>query len=58
MNKAEANSAWAKDRDHVLHPYSDFSTFHDEGSQVFEQAEGMYVTDTEGRKLLDGIAGL
>lgn len=58
MNKPDANSAWAKDRDHVLHPYTDFSTFKDEGSQVIESARGMYVTDTEGRKLLDGIAGL
>ena len=58
MTKPDANSAWAKDRDHVLHPYTDFSTFKDEGSQVIEGARGMYVTDTDGRKLLDGIAGL
>ena len=58
MTKANTNSAWAKDRAHVLHPYTDFSTFQEEGSQVISGAEGMYVTDTEGRKLLDGIAGL
>ena len=58
MNQLPANSAWEKDRRHVLHPYTDFSTFHAEGSQVIETASGMYVTDTDGRKLLDGIAGL
>ena len=58
MNRPDANSAWAKDRAHVLHPYTDFSSFHATGSQVIEQAEGMYVTDSDGRKLLDGIAGL
>lgn len=58
MNVADANSAWAKDRAHVLHPYTDFDTFKDEGSQVITGAEGMYVTDSDGRKLLDGIAGL
>ena len=58
MNKREANSAWAKDRAHVLHPYTDFSTFKDEGSQVITGAEGVHVTDSEGRRLLDGIAGL
>ena len=58
MNRPDANSAWAKDRAHVLHPYTDFATFHDEGSQVIDSASGMYVTDTDGRKLLDGIAGL
>ncbi len=56
MNKQ--TSAWEKDRAHVLHPYSDFSTFADEGSQVIEKAEGIYVTDSNGRRLLDGIAGL
>ena len=58
MGNHEANSAWAKDRAHVLHPYTDFSTFHDEGSQVISDAEGMYVMDTDGNQLLDGIAGL
>lgn len=58
MTIADANSAWAKDRAHVLHPYTDFSTFKTEGSQVITGAEGMYVTDSDGRKLLDGIAGL
>ena len=58
MNKPDANSAWAKDRAHVLHPYTDFTSFHDEGSQVIDGASGMHVTDTDGRKLLDGIAGL
>jgi adenosylmethionine-8-amino-7-oxononanoate aminotransferase len=58
MNKPDANSAWAKDRDHVLHPYTDFSTFKTNGSQVITGASGMYVTDSDGRKLLDGIAGL
>ncbi len=50
--------AWKQDKSHVLHPYSDFSTFSEEGSQVIEKAEGLYVTDSNGRRLLDGIAGL
>ncbi len=58
MTTPDANSAWAKDRNHVLHPYTDFATFKDEGSQVIETAKGLYVTDTDGRRLLDGIAGL
>ncbi|KNG92846.1 aminotransferase [Pseudaestuariivita atlantica] len=55
---AEANSAWAKDKAHVLHPYTDFASFHDEGSQVITGADGMHVTDTDGRKFIDAIAGL
>lgn len=51
-------TAWAKDRDHVLHPYTDFSSFAKTGSQIIEKAKGMHVTDDKGRTLLDGIAGL
>lgn len=51
-------TAWAMDRAHVLHPYSDFSTFATEGSQIIEKAKGMYITDGHGRRVLDGIAGL
>lgn len=54
----DANSAWAKDRAHVLHPYTDFSSFSDEGSQVITGAQGMYVTDSDGNRHLDAIAGL
>jgi len=58
MNQTSANSAWAKDRAHVLHPYSDFSTFRDEGSQIIERASGMHVVDSDGKSYLDAIAGL
>jgi adenosylmethionine-8-amino-7-oxononanoate aminotransferase len=58
MTMNNQTSAWEKDRNHVLHPYSDFSTFAEEGSQVIEKAEGLYVTDSDGRRYLDGIAGL
>ncbi|MEH6576993.1 MAG: aminotransferase [Amphritea sp.] len=52
------NDCWEMDRDHFIHPYTDFSTFQDEGSQVITRAEGAYVTDSEGNQYLDGIAGL
>lgn len=50
--------AWEKDRAHLLHPYTDFSNFASVGSQIIERAEGMYVIDSDGNRLLDGIAGL
>ncbi|MEO5759403.1 MAG: aminotransferase class III-fold pyridoxal phosphate-dependent enzyme, partial [Mesorhizobium sp.] len=58
MTVPRSASAWEMDRAHVLHPYSDFSSFAGEGSQIIEKAKGMYVTDTEGHRILDGIAGL
>ena len=54
----DAQSVWQMDRDHVIHPYTDFSTFAEEGSQVITGAEGAYVVDAEGNRFLDGIAGL
>jgi adenosylmethionine-8-amino-7-oxononanoate aminotransferase len=58
MNRQNARTAWDMDRDHLIHPYTDFATFKDEGSQVIENASGVHVTDSTGRRLLDGIAGL
>lgn len=56
--RPNTRSAWEMDRAHVLHPYTDFTSFAETGSQIIACAEGMYVTDTDGRRLLDGIAGL
>lgn len=58
LSPAGNRTAWAKDKDHVLHPYTDFSSFARTGSQIIEKAQGMHVTDDKGRRLLDGIAGL
>ena len=58
MTHHDKTGAWEKDRAHLLHPYADFSSFASEGSQIIERADGMYVTDTLGNRLLDGIAGL
>ncbi len=58
MTTHPKSTAWAQDRDHLLHPYADFSTFHDQGSQVISGASGMHVNDDQGRQFLDGIAGL
>jgi adenosylmethionine-8-amino-7-oxononanoate aminotransferase len=46
------------DRDHFIHPYTDFSIFPQEGSQVISEARGVTVIDEQGREYLDAIAGL
>lgn len=53
-----AKQIWEMDKKHFIHPYNDFSTFADEGSQIISKADGMYVTDADGRSYLDAIAGL
>jgi adenosylmethionine-8-amino-7-oxononanoate aminotransferase len=51
-------SHWQQDKDHFIHPYTDFSTFAQEGSQVISKASGMHVTDNQGNQFVDAIAGL
>lgn len=54
----EATAAWAADRAHLLHPWTNFATFKDRGSFIVSGARGVHVHDTSGRAYLDGMAGL
>ena len=47
-----------KDRDHIIHPWTDFSTFKEEGSEIFAESEGVYVYNSDGERFIDGIGGL
>ncbi len=58
MRKTDAQALWRMDRDHFIHPYTDFATFGEEGSQIITQADGVHITDAGGQRFLDGIAGL
>ena len=58
QNSGNENTVWDMDRQHFIHPYSDFSTFKQEGSHVVCEAEGVFVKDTQGRRFLDAIGGL
>lgn len=57
-NDQPEDHAWQADKDHFIHPYTDFTTFAREGSQVIREASGVTVTDTDGKTYLDAIAGL
>ena len=46
------------DRDHYIHPWTDFSVFKEKGSLVIAESEGAYVFDSDGKRYLDGIGGL
>ncbi len=54
----DAHDLWTKDRDHVVHGWADFGTFHETGSEILVEGEGPYVWDVDGRKLIDGIGGV
>lgn len=46
------------DAEHHLHPFSDNGLLARKGTRIITRAEGVYVWDAEGRKLLDAFAGL
>lgn len=48
----------ALDRAHHLPPFTDFKALGEEGSRIITHAEGVYIFDSEGRRILDGMAGL
>jgi len=49
---------WEQDKDHYIHPWTDFSTFQNEGSMIMSKSKGIYVYDSEGKQYIDGIGGL
>ncbi|MGM0856423.1 MAG: aspartate aminotransferase family protein [Pseudomonadota bacterium] len=48
----------ALDRQHHLHPFTDFKSLGEEGSRIITHAEGVYIYDSQGNRILDGMAGL
>ncbi|MCH8496027.1 MAG: aminotransferase class III-fold pyridoxal phosphate-dependent enzyme, partial [Balneolales bacterium] len=58
MKTIDNRSIWEKDRDHVVHPYTNFQHFHKEGSTIFTKAKGHHIEDIDGNQYLDGMAGL
>jgi len=54
----DSQDLWRKDRDHYVHPWTDFAVFKEQGSDIMAESEGIYVYDAEGRQFIDGIGGL
>jgi len=46
------------DRDHYLHPFTDHKELGEKRSRIITKADGVYIFDSEGNKLLDGMSGL
>lgn len=47
-----------RDIDHVVHPYTNFKALADKGPLIIDRGEGVYVYDADGRRYLEGKAGL
>jgi putrescine aminotransferase len=43
---------------HHLAPFTDYRQLHERGPRIITRAEGVYLWDSEGHKILDGMAGL
>lgn len=47
-----------QDSSNTLHPFTNFKALNKKGARVIERAEGVYIYDDQGNKILDGMAGL
>ena len=46
------------DKEHHLHPFTDHKSLHEKRSRIITRAEGVYIFDADGNKILDGMSGL
>ena len=46
------------DKEHHLHPFTDHKSLHEKRSRIITRAEGVYIFDVDGHKILDGMSGL
>lgn len=46
------------DRSHLIHPVSSFRGHERHGARILTSGDGMWLTDSEGRRVLDAFAGL
>jgi putrescine aminotransferase len=46
------------DKAHHLHPFTDHKALHSKKSRIITRAEGVYIYDADGNKILDGMSGL
>ncbi|MCD4864912.1 MULTISPECIES: aspartate aminotransferase family protein [unclassified Pseudomonas] len=45
-------------RRHLLAPFTDYRQLNEKGARIITRAEGVHLWDSEGQRILDGMAGL
>jgi len=58
MNILAADKLRELDKAHHLHPFTHHGQMHEEGTRIIRSGDGCFLIDEEGRRLLDGLAGL
>lgn len=53
-----ANSLYEQDKAHWVHPVVSWRDHEDRGATILQSGKGCFLTDVEGKELLDGFAGL
>jgi len=46
------------DKKHYLHPFTNHKELHAQRSRIISRADGVYIYDADGNKMLDGMSGL
>lgn len=54
----DMKKVWQQDKDHYMHPWTDYSTFKEEGSLIVTESSNVHITDGDGNRYMDGIGGL
>jgi len=55
---AESQALRDLDRSHHFHPFTDLRDYAAHGGRIVNRAEHIYIYDTDGNKMLDGMSGL
>ena len=58
LEKHSGSNLQELDKDHHLHPFTDHKDLHEKKSRIITRADGVYIYDADGRKILDGMSGL
>lgn len=57
--ESRSRSEWQElDRNHYLHPFTDFKDLGEKRSRIITRADNVYIYDADGNQILDGMSGL
>jgi putrescine---pyruvate transaminase len=57
-NLYDTVSLQRRDSAHYLHPFTDTQQLSEQGARIITRGDGIYIWDSEGNKILDGMSGL
>jgi adenosylmethionine-8-amino-7-oxononanoate aminotransferase len=54
----DTEALWELDRDHIIHPWIELGSAKTRRPLVVAESEGVYVYDSDGQKMIDGMGGM